>query len=206
MSARYIIKLLTLGDSNVGKTSIVLRFSEDKYNDNQLSTIGVDFKTKYMKFGESSVKVLIWDTAGQERFKNIAKQYYRGANGVLLIYDVCKRKSLEKIGFWLQEIKSYNNVDELCIYLVGNKIDVVDKREVTKEEGKKYADDNQINFFEVSARTSEGIDELFNQIIKGSINKLNIEDKEQIFAQLDSKNTKKRKKRCCKLNYYFLFL
>ena len=142
MSARYIIKLLTLGDTNVGKTSVVLRFSDDKYNDNQLSTIGVDFRTKYMKLGENSVKVLIWDTAGQERFKNIAKQYYRGANGVLLIYDVCKRKSLEKIGFWLEELKTYNNIDELCIYLVGNKIDLEGKRVITKEEGQKYAEDN----------------------------------------------------------------
>ena len=196
MSARYIIKLLTLGDTNVGKTSVVLRFSDDKYNDNQLSTIGVDFRTKYMKLGENSVKVLIWDTAGQERFKNIAKQYYRGANGVLLIYDVCKRKSLEKIGFWLEELKTYNNIDELCIYLVGNKIDLEGKRVITKEEGQKYAEDNQINYFEVSAKSGEGIHDLFNDIIKGSIDKLNIDDKDQIFAQLDNK-TKKRKKKWC---------
>ena len=196
MSARYIIKLLTLGDTNVGKTSVVLRFSDDKYNDNQLSTIGVDFRTKYMKLGENSVKVLIWDTAGQERFKNIAKQYYRGANGVLLIYDVCKRKSLEKIGFWLEELKTYNNIDELCIYLVGNKIDLEGKRVITKEEGQKYAEDNQINYFEVSAKSGEGIHDLFNDIIKGSIDKLNIDNKEQIFAQLDNK-TKKRKKKWC---------
>ena len=196
MSARYIIKLLTLGDTNVGKTSVVLRFSDDKYNDNQLSTIGVDFRTKYMKLGENSVKVLIWDTAGQERFKNIAKQYYRGANGVLLIYDVCKRKSLEKIGFWLEELKTYNNIDELCIYLVGNKIDLEGKRVITKEEGQKYAEDNQINYFEVSAKSGEGIQDLFNDIIKGSIDKLNIDNKDQIFAQLDNK-TKKRKKKWC---------
>ena len=196
MSARYIIKLLTLGDTNVGKTSVVLRFSDDKYNDNQLSTIGVDFRTKYMKLGENSVKVLIWDTAGQERFKNIAKQYYRGANGVLLIYDVCKRKSLEKIGFWLEELKTYNNIDELCIYLVGNKIDLEGKRVITKEEGQKYAKDNQINYFEVSAKSGEGIHDLFNDIIKGSIDKLNIDNKDQIFAQLDNK-TKKRKKKWC---------
>ena len=196
MSARYIIKLLTLGDTNVGKTSVVLRFSDDKYNDNQLSTIGVDFRTKYMKLGENSVKVLIWDTAGQARFKNIAKQYYRGANGVLLIYDVCKRKSLEKIGFWLEELKTYNNIDELCIYLVGNKIDLEGKRVITKEEGQKYAEDNQINYFEVSAKSGEGIHDLFNDIIKGSIDKLNIDNKDQIFAQLDNK-TKKRKKKWC---------
>ena len=196
MSARYIIKLLTLGDTNVGKTSVVLRFSDDKYNDNQLSTIGVDFRTKYMKLGENSVKVLIWDTAGQERFKNIAKQYYRGANGVLLIYDVCKRKSLEKIGFWLEELKTYNNIDELCIYLVGNKIDLEGKRVITKEEGQKYAEDNQINYFEVSAKSGEGIHDLFNDIIKGSIDKLNIDNKDQIFAQLDNKTKKKKKKWC----------
>ena len=197
MSARYIIKLLTLGDTNVGKTSLVLRFSDNKYNDNQLSTIGVDFKTKYMKLEDTSVKVLIWDTAGQERFKNIAKQYYRGANGILLIYDVSKRKSLEKIEFWLEEIKSYNKIEELCIYLVGNKIDLNDKREITTEEGQKYAEDHNINYYEVSAKTGININDLFNDIIKGSINKLNIEDKDKIVAQLDSKKIQKRKKKCC---------
>ena len=113
MSAKYIVKILTLGDSSVGKSSIVLRFSDDDFNDNQFATIGIDFKTKYIKMGDSSVKVLIWDTAGQEKFQNIAKQYYKGANGVLLIYDICCKKSFERVEFWLKELKENNRIDEL---------------------------------------------------------------------------------------------
>ena len=99
MTAKYIIKILTLGDTLVGKSSIVLRFSDNRFDDNQLATIGIDYKTKYIKVKDASVKVLLWDTAGQEKFRNIARQYYKGANGVLLIYDVCDRKTYERIVF-----------------------------------------------------------------------------------------------------------
>ena len=203
MSARYIIKILTLGDTLVGKTSIVLRFSDDKFFENQKATIGIDFKTKYIKVGEDLVKVLIWDTAGQERYKNITKQYYNGANGVLLIYDVCCRESFKRIDFWLNELKENNKIDELYIVLVGNKIDLEDKRVISKEEGEKYASDNKITYCEVSAKTGVGIKRLFKKIAKGSMNiifkenKDNNEDKEKIYAYLDNKSFKKRGKKCC---------
>ena len=203
MSARYIIKILTLGDTLVGKTSIILRFSDNTFNENQLATIGIDFKTKYIIAGDASVKVALWDTAGQEKFKNIAKQYYNGANGVLLIYDVCNRKSFERIEFWLNELKENNRIDELYIVLVGNKIDLEDKRVISKEEGEKYASDNKITYCEVSAKTGVGIKRLFKKIAKGSMNiifkenKDNNEDKEKIYAYLDNKSFKKRGKKCC---------
>ena len=85
MTAKYIIKILTLGDTLVGKSSIVLRFSDNRFDDNHLATIGIDYKTKYIKVKDASVKVLLWDTAGQEKFRNIARQYYKGANGVLFL-------------------------------------------------------------------------------------------------------------------------
>ena len=191
MTAKYIIKILTLGDTMVGKSSIVLRFSDDKFDENQFATIGIDFKTKYIKVKDASVKVLIWDTAGQEKFRNIAKQYYKGANGVLLIYDVCNRKSFERIEYWISELKE------------NNKIDLTEKRVISREEGEKYALDNNINYSEVSAKTGEGILDLFNDITKGSMDKIfsangeNNDDKKQIYAYLDNKNLKKRKKKCC---------
>ena len=203
MSARYIIKILTLGDTLVGKTSIILRFSDNTFNENQLATIGLDFKTKYIRAGDASVKIALWDTAGQEKFKNIAKQYYNGANGVLLIYDVCNRKSFERIEFWLNELKENNKIDELYIVLVGNKIDLEDKRVISKEEGEKYASDNKITYCEVRAKTGVGIKRLFKKIAKGSMNiifkenKDNNEDKEKIYAYLDNKSFKKRGKKCC---------
>ena len=187
----------------VGKSSMVLRFSDNKYDEGILATIGIDFKTKYIKVQDTSVKVLIWDTAGQEKFRNIAKQYYKGANGVLLIYDVCNRKSFERIGFWLDELKENNKIDEIYAILVGNKIDLETKRVISKEEGLKFASDNNISYSEVSAKTGEGILELFNEITKGTMDKIlgtnneNSKDKDQIYAYLDSKSLRKKKKKCC---------
>jgi small GTP-binding protein len=204
MAAKYIIKILTLGDTMVGKSSIVLRFSEDKFDDNQFATIGIDFKTKYIKIADSSVKVLIWDTAGQEKFQNIAKQYYKGANGVLLIYDIGSRKSFERIDFWLKELKENNRIDELFICLVGNKVDLEDKRVITTEEGEKYAKDNNILFFEVSAKTGKGVVELFNKVIGGAMDKVfetnekeEGEDKVRLSSFLEKSDYKEKNKRCC---------
>ena len=204
MASKYIIKILTLGDTMVGKSSIVLRFSEDKFDDNQFATIGIDFKTKYIKIADSSVKVLIWDTAGQEKFQNIAKQYYKGANGVLLIYDIGSRKSFERIDFWLKELKENNRIEELFICLVGNKIDLEDKRVITTEEGEKYAKDNNILFFEVSAKTGKGVVELFNKIIGGAMDKVfetnekeEGEDKVRLSSFLEKSDYKEKNKRCC---------
>ena len=202
MTAKYIIKILTLGDTLVGKSSIVLRFSDNRFDDNQLATIGIDYKTKYIKVKDASVKVLLWDTAGQEKFRNIARQYYKGANGVLLIYDVCDRKSYERIGFWMDELKQNNEIEQLYIILVGNKIDLEEKRVVTREEAEKYAEDNNINYLEVSAKTGEGILDLFNEVTKGTMDKVfndqdNNEDKEKIKTYLDTNNNRKRKRKCC---------
>ena len=172
MSAKYIIKILTLGDTMVGKSSIVVRFSDNKFDDNIFSTIGIDFKTKFMKMGDSMVKVLIWDTAGQEKFQNIAKNYYKGANGVLLVYDISNRKSFERVGFWLKELKENNKLDDLYLYLVGNKKDLEEKRMISTDEGKKFAEDNNIHFIEVSAKTGEGVREVFNNVLNGALDKI----------------------------------
>ena len=204
MSAKYIIKILTLGDTSVGKSSIVLRFSDDKFDDKIFSTIGIDFKTKYIKLDKFSVKVLIWDTAGQEKFQNIAKQYYKGANGVLLIYDISNRKSFERIDFWLKELKENNRIDELFLYLVGNKIDMEDKRVISFQEGEKYAKNNNINFFEVSAKSGKGVTELFNNLINGVMENIlkknekeEIEDKVRLSTFLEKNYKNEKNKKCC---------
>ena len=204
MAAKYIIKILTLGDTQVGKSSIVLRYTEDKFDDNQFSTIGIDYKTKYMKMDDSSVKVLIWDPAGQEKFRNIAKQYYKGANGVLLIYDICSRKTFERVEFWLKELKENNRIDELFICLVGNKSDLEDKREISIEEGEKYATDNNILFLEVSAKSGKGITDLFKKVIKGALDKVYTkiekeegEEKVRLSSFLEKIDVKEKHRRCC---------
>ena len=202
MSSKYIIKILTLGDTTVGKTSIVLRYSDDKFHDNNiLATIGIDFKIKQINRGGESIKLSIYDTAGQERFQNIIKHYYRGANGVLLTFDISNRSSFEKLDFWLNDLKeNSDNIDELFICLIGNKLDKEDKREVSKEEANKYARENNMPYFEVSAKTGQGIKILFDEVIKGAMIKmLNSTEKEDNFrlSFLDKGDYKPKKKWCC---------
>ena len=204
MSANYIIKLLTLGDTEVGKTSIVLRYSDDKFHQNKISTIGVDFKVKMITKGNEKIKIYIYDTAGQERFKNIVKHYYKGANGILLIYDISKRITFEKLQFWLDDLKENADIDNLFIYLVGNKNDKKEEREVTFEEGNKFAKEKNLPFIEVSAKTGENINQLFDDMIKGTILKIvNFDKKYNNLSNsinlsfLDKESVCQRKKFCC---------
>jgi len=171
MSANYIIKILTLGETEVGKTSIVLRYSDDKFQDSKIATIGIDFKIKIIKKGKEKIKVSIYDTAGQERFQNIVKHYYRGANGVLLIYDITKRKTFEKLNFWINDLKE-NSDDNLFIYLIGNKNDLEENREVSYQEASEFAKEKNFPYIEVSAKTGNNIHKLFDEAIKGALAKM----------------------------------
>ena len=200
--SKYIIKILTLGDTEVGKTSIVLRYADDKFNDSKISTIGIDFKIKQINKGGESIKVSIYDTAGQERFQRIIKHYYRGANGVLLTFDISNKNSFEKLNYWIQDLKeNADNINDLFICLIGNKIDKEDKREVSIEETNKFAQENNIPYFEVSAKTGEGIKNLFDEVIKGAMIKmLNSEEKEVDnfrLSFLDKDECKPKKNFCC---------
>ena len=202
MSEKYIIKILTLGDTTVGKTSIVLRYSDDKFlEDTTLSTIGIDFKIKKINKGGESIKVSIYDTAGQERFQNIIKHYYRGANGILLTYDISNHSSFEKLDFWYNDLKeNVGDLNELFICLIGNKIDKENSREVTLEEANNFAKDKNLPYFEVSAKTGQGIKQLFDEVIKGSLTKLltNTEKEDNFrLSFLDKEDFKITERRCC---------
>jgi small GTP-binding protein len=172
MSTNYIIKILTLGATQVGKTSIVLRYSEDKFNYNKIATIGIDFKIKIIKKGNERIKVSIYDTAGQERFQNIVKHYYKGANGVLLIYDITKRDTFKNLDFWIKDLEDNSDIDNLFIYLIGNKNDMEDKREVSWVEASNYAKEKKLPYIEVSAKTGNNIQKLFDEVIKGAMTKM----------------------------------
>ena len=172
MSTNYIIKILTLGATQVGKTSIVLRYSEDKFNYNKIATIGIDFKIKIIKKGNERIKVSIYDTAGQERFQNIVKHYYKGANGVLLIYDITKRDTFKNLDFWIKDLEDNSDIDNLFIYLIGNKNDMEDKREVSWVEASNYAKEKKLPYIEVSAKTGNNIKKLFDEVIKGAMTKM----------------------------------
>ena len=158
-------KILTIGESGVGKTCILRRFVENKFLKNHLATIGIDFKTKTLNINNQEIKLKIWDTAGQERFRNITTQYYKGADGIVLIYDVTDDASYEKIRDWMAQILSNTKREDIGLVLLGNKCDM-EPRAVTEEQGNKMAEELQVSYFETSALTGQGINEAFNELTR----------------------------------------
>ena len=161
-----LYKILLLGDSTVGKTCFLLRFMEDSFIDLHMATIGLDYKLKTMILEEQKiVKVQIWDTAGQDKFRAITRNYYKGASGIILIFDVTNIKSFENIKKWINEIKEEIS-ENVSIVLIGNKNDNVKERKITKEQGEKIANEIGTKFFETSAKTGEGINESVFYLVK----------------------------------------
>ena len=195
MSAKkeFMYKILLLGDSSVGKTCILTRYSENTFQEDHLATIGLDFKQKNVNLENGkSVKVQIWDTAGQDRFKSITKNYYKGAHGIMLIYDVTTRRSFDNVRNWIDTIKEEVS-DKVNIILVGNKIDNNDNRQVTTEEGQEIANEYKLPFYETSAKTGDNIDKAFNDLITRVVD---------VFGKYEEKgqklgNKKKKSSRCC---------
>jgi len=156
----HLFKLLLIGDSAVGKTCILFRFSDDQFNSSFISTIGIDFKIKTVDINGKRVKLQIWDTAGQERFHTITTSYYRGANGIMMVYDITNPKSFDNITKWLRNITDHAAEDVIRI-LLGNKSDMEDKRMISTARGKEIADQNGIKFFETSAKNNVNIHDAF---------------------------------------------
>ena len=164
-SKEHSLKILLLGDTSVGKTCFLKRYTDDTFQDAYLSTIGFDFKFKYITLQSGKkVKVQLWDTAGQERFRTIAKSYYKGAHGIILIYDVTNQKSFENIKNWLIQIKD-EAPSRTCVMLVANKIDS-EERKVTKAEGENLAKSNNLKFYEASAKENINVSEAFQDIVE----------------------------------------
>ena len=193
----FLFKLLIIGESGVGKTCLLLRFTDDSFTANHLTTIGIDFKIKIITLSGKLIKLQIWDTAGQERFRTITKTYYKGAHGIILTYDVTNQNSFKNIRNWIKQIEA-NAQTNVCKVLVGNKCDKPD-RVVTEEEGKKLAEDFNMSFFETSAKTNQNVNEVFNFLTE-EILKTN-EGKPQNGPggrQLNNDKSKDGKKGCCK--------
>jgi len=159
----YLFKLLLIGDSGVGKSCLLLRFADDTYRQSYISTIGVDFKIRTIDLEGKTVKLQIWDTAGQERFRTITSSYYRGAHGIIIVYDVTDRESFSNVRHWVQEIDKYA-ADGVKKLLVGNKCDLASKKVVSYDEAKELADSLGISFMETSAKNSHNVELSFQQM------------------------------------------
>ena len=189
----HLFKLLIIGESGVGKTCLLLRFTDDSFTANHLTTIGIDFKIKVINILNKTIKLQIWDTAGQERFRTITKTYYKGAQGIILTYDVTDDNSFKNIRNWIKQIET-NAQTNVCKVLVGNKCDKPD-RKVSYEEGKKLADDYGMDFFETSAKSNTNVNETFNTLTQQILNKT-VDSNNNNVCKLQVKG-KKDKKKCC---------
>ncbi|PFH33217.1 Rab1 protein [Besnoitia besnoiti] len=161
----HLFKLVLIGDSGVGKSCLLLRFSDDAFTESYITTIGVDFRFRTINVDSEVVKLQIWDTAGQERFRTITSAYYRGADGIVLVYDVTDRESFSHVDEWLAEVNRYAN-ENTCKILVGNKCEKSDDRQVSTEEGQRKAEELGIAFIETSAKNAINVDEAFTVVAR----------------------------------------
>ena len=198
----FIFKVLLLGNSNVGKSSLFLRFVDDIWNDTFVPTIGVDFKIKTFDIDEKRIKMQIWDTAGQERFKNIIASYYRGAHGILLIYDVTDKDSFKNLSNWLIEIEKNSSKNVLKV-LIGNKTDLEEKRVISYNQAKEFADSYGLKYIETSAKKNLNVNEAFatlgRELMLASEDKRIVKQKQNkkiSVAKMEDLNIQKRRG-CC---------
>ena len=202
----YVFKILTLGESSVGKSSIILRYTNGHFNQQILSTTGIDFRTKIIEYNEQKIKLVIYDTSGQERYRTIAANYYKNADGILFVYDITNKSTLT-FKYWLEQIKEKSSIQSIILF--GNKTDLENgedenySREISLEEGNTVAKEFGLKLFEGSAKEGINIDEAIEELV-GLIykeKKINQGEKKedtkqnvQLFANNANSN---KKKKCC---------
>jgi len=156
----FLFKVLLIGDSGVGKSNLLCRFADDTYTESHIATIGVDFKIRTLDLDGSKVKLQIWDTAGQERFRTITSRYYRGAHGIVVVYDVTNQESFRNVKYWMQEIDKHAAVGVTKL-VVGNKCDLSSKKLVSYDEANDLADSLGVQFLETSAKNAHNVEQAF---------------------------------------------
>jgi Ras-related protein Rab-8A len=197
----YSLKVLTIGESAVGKTCLLMRFTDNKFLKVHLTTIGIDYKTKFFKTTSGySVRLKVWDTAGQERFRTVTQQYYKGADGILLVYDITDRGTFDKVKDWVKQIQANTTKENVQLILVGNKCDL-EERQVSTEEGVELAKEFGVQFFETSAykdiNVNEAFETLTNEIIKRKEPDTKLsKDNEKVIVS-DTKKPNKKDSKCC---------
>lgn len=160
----YLFKMVIIGDSGVGKSALLLRECDEVFEDSYISTIGVDFRYRTVDVDGKCVKLQIWDTAGQDRFRTITSAYYRGANGVIVVYDITSKRSFENVNRWIKECTDRN--PKMTIVLVGNKCDLEDKRAVPKNIAEQFAKEHNYFFVETSAKHNTNVNEAFIELTR----------------------------------------
>ena len=200
--AQIVLKLLLLGDSSVGKTSILLKYISNKFDDSSISTVGVDYMDKIIDYNKFKIKLQIWDTSGEEKFRTITKNFYRNADGLLVVFDLTKKESYDHIRSWINEAKENN--DKLKTILIGNKLDLKDERIVAIDVAKQFAEKNNLKYIETSAKDGTNINESFQAIIDLLFDGKSSEEILHEFTKQDSSLSVvddsmevKKKKSCC---------
>jgi len=183
MSYDHLFKYIIIGPSGVGKSCLLLQFTDKRFHNEHDLTIGVEFGARMITIEGKQIKLQIWDTAGQESFRSITRSYYRGAHGALLVYDITRRDTFTHLQGWLAEVREHSN-KEMIIMLIGNKSDLESKRAVTYEEGKRLAEQEGLVFMETSAKTAANVEEAFLE----TANRIFIKVKEGS-ADFDSTNS-----------------
>ena len=198
-SRRTVIPLMLLGDGQVGKTSLTKRLTGNVFEDSQLTTIGKESYVYQTQLHGYDVKMKIWDTAGQERFKSMSVNVIKNVEGLILTYSIASRESFQNLESWLKQLNDADDLSKKPIIIVGNKSDLEASREVSKAEGKQFANNHGYHFFETSAKTAENVKEAFDDIFE-QLYKLfedEITGKKENRIKIELKNDIKKKKSCC---------
>ena len=205
----YLLKYIIIGDSSVGKSNLLLRYTHGQFREEYQLTIGVEFGSHNETVDNNIYRIQIWDTAGQENYRAITRSYYKNTACALIVYEISSRDSFKRISYWLNDCKN-SAPKTILLILVGNKCDLEDKREVTEEEGREFAEKNGMLFFETSAKTGKNVEELFKQTViiidkKIKENFYDLENDSSGFKNGNEennatliKNFGKKKKKCCK--------
>jgi len=203
-NAQIRIKLLIIGDSAVGKTSMLLKYTDNFFPESHLATIGVEFKTKEVEYNGYKIELQIWDTAGQERFKSITKSFFRNTNGIIFVYDITQKNTFKNVKDWIKD--SEVNDFGFQRILVGNKIDLQNKRQVSLEDAKEWADKKNMEVIETSAKTGANIDKAVLKLIElilqnktndEIMNKFGVTEKKNTEKLYNKDNKTKKSKKCC---------